>query len=163
MQANHRLAMNENDQVRAVSQATGVKSANSVGGRPFLKIVTRSTALGFAFAAASLEALRSTPDGFAFHVSAMTFVAAAAGAGLTFGYWRLVARSRRWARWGNFFLALAGVALFFYPLRFVSSAKLPDIGVGLFVAACAISFGGWLLYRVGQFLKADSLTVEDEE
>jgi len=144
--------------------ATGpVPGSSSLGDARFFKIVTRSTALGFAFAAASIEALRSTPDGFVFQLSAATLAAGVAGALLTFGYWKLVVRSRRSARWGNVFLALAGSALFFYPLRFVSTRKLPDIAIGLFVAACAISFGAWLLYRVGQFLKADSATVKDDQ
>jgi len=138
-------------------------SGENVGPGFFYRIVTWSTALAFAFAGASIESLRSTRDGFTFHISVATFGAAVVGGGLSLLYWKLAARNRKAARLANIFLALAMMGLFLYPLRFVPVAKLPDIAIGLFVAACAISTGAFMLYKFGRFLETDSREAESKE
>jgi hypothetical protein len=130
--------------------------SESRSSRDFFKIASLGTALGFGAAAASAASLRSSPTGFSFQITAGTFVAFAIGAAIALIYWKLVASNSKAARRGSFFLALAGVGLFLYPLRFVPAGNLHDLAVGLILATCALSIVGFLLWRVKRFLDTDS-------
>jgi hypothetical protein len=129
--------------------------------RVFFKIASLGTALGFGAAAASTESLRSSPGGFSFQITAGTFVAFAVGAAIALVYWKLVASNSKAARRSSFLLALAGVGLFLYPLRFVPASNLRDLTVGLILAAGALSIVGLLLWRVKRFLDKDSKQADD--
>ena len=107
--------------------------------RVFFKIASISTALGFGCAAASTASLRSSPVGFSFQISAATFVAFAVGAAVAMIYWKLVASNSKAARRASFLIALAGVGLFLYPLRFVPASNLRDLTIGLILATIALS------------------------
>ena len=133
--------------------------------RVFFKIASLGTALGLGAAAASTASLRSSAVGFSFQLSAGTFVAFAIGAAIALIYWKLVASNSKAARRGSILLALAGVGLFLYPLRFVPAGNLHDLIIGLILATCALSIAGFLLWRVKRFLDMDSkqADVRDEQ
>ena len=137
---------------------TGVEKSDSESrsSRDFFKIASVGTALGFGAAAASAASLRSSPTGFSFQVTAGTFVAFAIGGAVALIYWKLVASNSKAARRGSFLLALAGVGLFLYPLRFVPAGNLHDLIIGLILATGALSIAGFLLWRVKRFLDMDS-------
>jgi hypothetical protein len=127
------------------------------------KIVLGSTALGLGCMAATLEALRPSAAGFGFSVSAWTFVAFAIGLGAGLLYWKLEAGSRLVGRVANAVLLLGGVAGFLYPLRFVPEDKMTDIGIGLGLAVCALSLGGFMLWRLKSFFDKDNDAVESKK
>ena len=130
--------------------------SESRSSRDFYRIASLGTALGFGAAAASTASLRSSPVGFSFQLSPATFIAFAVGAAVGLIYWKLVASNSKAARRASFLIALAGVGLFLYPLRFVPAGNLHDLIIGLILAACALSIVGFLLWRVKRFLDTDS-------
>jgi hypothetical protein len=130
--------------------------SESKSSRDFFKIASLGTALGFGAAAASTASLRSSPVGFSFQLSAATFVAFMVGAAVALVYWKLVASNSRAARRASLLIALAGVGLFLYPLRFVPAGNLLDLIIGLILATCALSLVGFLLWQVKRFLDTDS-------
>jgi hypothetical protein len=124
--------------------------------RVLLRIASLSTAFGLGCAVASLQALRWNASGLSFHFSSGTLAAFALGAAVALIYWRAAANSPLAARRGSVGLAIIGVGLFLYPLRFVSAGKLPEIMAGLGVAIVALSIVGFMLWRVGRFLESDA-------
>jgi ABC-type uncharacterized transport system permease subunit len=154
MKANEALKPTE------VLEMTPPEAAQS---RSFFIIVRGSTALALGCMAAVLEALRRDADGFTIHVSAGTFVAFAAGFAAGLYFWKMAARSLLAARVGIALLLLAGLGGFLYPLRFVPSDKRADIATGLFVAACAVSTGAVLLWKMKRFFDKDAAAAETEK
>jgi hypothetical protein len=140
-----------------------VKIAESNSSRVFFKIAALSTALGFGAAAASTASLRSSPVGFSFQLSARTFVAFVIGAAVALIYWKLVAQESRAARRASLLIALGGVGLFLYPLRFVPAGNLHDLAVGLILAACALSLVGFLIWRITRLLDAETRQADAAE
>ncbi|HWY78609.1 MAG TPA: hypothetical protein VN281_23540 [Verrucomicrobiae bacterium] len=136
--------------------------------KDLFKVMKFSTALAFGALLASLESLRSSPAGFSFQLSYKTLLAFLIGAGIAMAYWSLVLRCGAVARRtgvvvGTILLALFGIGAFLYPLRFVPREKLPDILIGLGLAACALSGVGGLLWGARRFLNADSQATEEKE
>jgi hypothetical protein len=132
------------------------------------KVMAISTALAFGALLASLESLRSGVAGFSFQVSLRTLLAFLVGGGMALGYWRVVLKSGDAVRRtglvaGTVLLVLLGIGAFLYPLRFVSRDKLPDILVGLGLAACALSIVGGLLWLAHKFLSQDSSSQDEKE
>jgi len=120
-----------------------------------------ATTLGCGALAASLEALHAGATGFYFTLSWRTGVIFVCGAALVLWVWKIVLNEadtprQRFARRGvkGLLLASAGAA-FLYPLRFVPKYKLPEIAIGLGLAACALSIIGYFLVRARRFLDAD--------
>jgi hypothetical protein len=111
-------------------------------------------------AGASVESLRSTASGLSFQVSLGTVVGFIIGTAIGLLYWHIAANSAVAARRGSWVLAIAGVGLFLYPLRFVPAEKLPEIAIGLSTAAVALSIAGILISRVGRFLDGDERETE---
>jgi hypothetical protein len=136
---------------------TEVETRNT---REFFKIASVSTAIGFGCGVGSLQSLHWGPAGLMFQVSAGTFVAFAIGAAVGLLYWRAVTSGARSARNGSKWLLLGGVALFFYPLRFVPAEKLPDIAIGLALAVTALSTVACMLWQVKRFLDHDTQEFE---
>jgi hypothetical protein len=137
--------------------------SESKSSRDFFRIAAACTALGFGAAAASAASLRSSPTGFSFQITAGTFIAFAIGAAVALLYWKLVASNSKSARRSSVLLALAGVGLFLYPLRFVPAGNLHDLMIGLILATCALSIVGFLLWRVKRFLDTDSQQADAAE
>ena len=127
-----------------------------------------STALAFGAALASLESLRRDAGGFSFQVSLRTLLAFLVGGGIALAYWLVVLKSRAASQRSGLVvstvvLLLLGVGAFLYPLRFVSRDKLPDILIGLGLAACALSIVGGLLWLAHRFLSRDSSNQDEKE
>lgn len=132
-------------------------------------VIIVGTAIGFAFMAASLEALRSSPSGFSFQISARTFLAFILGGVAVFPFWKIVFnlvsgnRQRKRHVVAALFLLLIGIAAFLYPTRFVPKEKLKDLYTGLSIAVCALSGVASLLIMAGRFFQADERREELEE
>jgi hypothetical protein len=126
------------------------------------------TALGCGAMAASLEALRAGSAGFYFALSWRTGIIFACGAALILWVWKIVLdesdtpRQRMARRVAKGLLFASAGAAFLYPLRFVPKSKLPEIAMGLGLAACALSIVGFLLIRARRFLEADERRNEGE-
>jgi peptidoglycan/LPS O-acetylase OafA/YrhL len=146
--------MNQTEPLKAVT--TDLESdAGSDSSRTFFRIASLGTAIGFGCAAASTESLRSSPAGFSFQITAGTFVAFAIGAAIAIFYWRLVVHNSPAVRRSSVLLALGGVGLFLYPLRFMPSRNLPELAIGLVSATLALSLVAFLLWKVKRFLDSD--------
>jgi hypothetical protein len=155
-----------------ISNSISSLNPNTVGGksdseahssRVFFKIAALSTALGFGAAAASTASLRSSPVGFSFQLSAGTFIAFAVGAAIALVYWKLVASNSKAARRASLLIALAGVGLFLYPLRFVPAGNMHDLAVGLILAAGVLSLVGFLIWRITRLLDAETRQADAAE
>jgi hypothetical protein len=123
--------------------------------KTFFRFASISTAIGFGCAAASTESLRSNPAGFSFQITVGSFVAFAIGAAIAIFYWRLVAHNSPAVRRFSFLVALCGVGLFLYPLRFMPSRNLPELAIGLVSATLALSLVAFLLWKVKCYLDRD--------
>jgi hypothetical protein len=138
-----------------------IEHTESASDRLFFGIVSNSSALAFGAVFASLQALGKSAYGFTFHVSIWTAVAGFVGAALGLGYWKIVsldttAKSHWLLRIASIIMALAGVAAFLYPLRFVATDALLEIARGLATAVVALSAVGIMLLRIKTFLDRDS-------
>jgi hypothetical protein len=131
------------------------------GDRELLRVMVLGTSLASGAMASSLEALHAGPTGFYFTLSWRTGVVFVCGAALVLWVWKVVLnetdtpRQRLARRVAKGLLVLSAAAAFLYPLRFVPKSKLPEIAIGLGMAACALSIVGYLLLRVRRFLEAD--------
>jgi hypothetical protein len=125
------------------------------------KIASWSTALCLGASAASLASLYKSEDGFAFRISAGTFVAFALGATAGFLYWKLVSRrsvlkTSSFPKAASILLLLAGIGMFLYPMRFVATEKLTDAFVGITAGAFALSLVALILLRIKRALDEDT-------
>jgi len=126
------------------------------------------TTLGCGAMAGSLEALHAGAAGFYFVFSWRTGIIFVCGAAIVLWVWKIVLNEtdtpgQRFARRVvKGLLLLSAAAAFLYPLRFVPKAKLPEIAIGLGLAACALSIVGYLLLRARRFLEADERETERE-
>ena len=145
--------------------------------RTLFRIMTFSIALSFGALIASLVSLQHNPLGFHFVFDAWTlvsFVLAAVAAG---SYWSLLVKFKPKAgqstatRRGNMIrlilkavpLLVVGFLGFLYPLKFVSSPeKKLEIAQGLGLAIFALSFQGFLLWRVTRFIDPPQTDSRDE-
>ncbi len=142
-------------------------SAQSRNERDIRRIMIAGTAIGFGFMAASLEALRPSPNGFTFQITARTFLAFALGVAAVIPFWKvafgLVTGNRTRSRhvWAALLLLVVGVAAFLYPTRFVPSEKRHDLYIGLVLAVFALSVLASILVMIGRFLEADAANTQE--
>lgn len=132
----------------------------SASTRLLLRIIAWSTAIAFGAAVASAQALQLTPGGFSFKLSIGTGIAFALGIVITLVFWRVVASGRSGVWKGSLLLLVMGAGLFLYPLRFIPARILPEVGVGLIAAICALSILGFLFWRVTRFFESDEQAEE---
>lgn len=85
----------------------------------------------------------------------MTPVAFVIGALISVLYWKVVLKNKRGTRLASWLMALAGVGMFLYPLRFIPGDKLHDMAVGLVFAVIALSGVAGLLMMMKKFLSED--------
>jgi hypothetical protein len=141
---------------------------DTAGERALLRVMILGTTLGCAAMAASLEALHAAASGFYFVLSWRTPLIFICVAALTLWVWKIVLneddtpRQRLLRRIVKGLLLASAGAAFLYPLRFVPKSKLPEIAIGLGLAACALSIVGFLLLRARKFLEADERETEQE-
>jgi hypothetical protein len=128
------------------------------------RVVIGSSALGLGTLLASLTGLGQGDDALKFHLDLWALPAFLAGAGLAASYWWLVFRlgagadgrsSRRVLYVSSGFLLLLALAVFLYPLRFVSAEKRHDVLIGLAVAIGALSCVGFMIRTVVRMLEEE--------
>jgi hypothetical protein len=127
----------------------------------FFKIASYSTALAFGAALASDQALIKDASGFSFNLTMGTPAAFVVGFAVGLIYWRIVLAGSTGGRTvllriSSFLLLLGGVAAFLYPLRFLPAEKLPEVFVGLFTAAVALSLVAFVLWRFKKFFEQEA-------
>ena len=131
----------------SIDPATGHKLT-----RDFYRVAVLGSALSFGILGATLESLHSSVAGFGFDLDWGTAIAFVVGFALTLLYWKLVLQNARVNRRASWVLALVGIVLFLYPLRFIPKDRLPDMAEGLVLAAIALGGAGSLIYMVGKNL-----------
>jgi hypothetical protein len=143
------------------TSAADDKSAESTA---FFRIASVSTALALGCAAVVLQAMGQGTGGFSFRFSYGSVAAFAIGAAGGLFYWKVAVEKLRAKFRKSFFVgtAVAGLAMFLYPLRFVPREKLPDIAIGLTVAICVVSSGGIILWQIGKALRAEEKSTEKD-
>jgi multidrug transporter EmrE-like cation transporter len=123
--------------------------------RDFYRLVSISSAFSFGILAATLQSLHRTAAGFSLDPNLMTPVAFVIGALISVLYWKVVLKNKRGTRLASWLMALAGVGMFLYPLRFIPGDKLHDMAVGLVFAVIALSGVAGLLMMMKKFLSED--------
>ena len=125
--------------------------------RPVFRIIIYCLSLAFAVMVASLEALRPSPNGFAFQVSWRTWLTFFIGAAFFVMCFKMIflspSKKRRVAALVP--VVMTGFAGFLYPLRFVPAEKHGALFLGLGLAVCFLSAIGGMLYAISRFLNAD--------
>jgi len=137
-----------------------VKNATTTGqpvDRTFDRIAVVSTVLGFAAVLGSAACLERGADQgltFSWHWRALIWMALGAAAALRL--WQLLERAqadgtgKAAAQLKRFCagLMIGAVAVFVYPVLFVSSEHFNDVLTGLSLAAGVLTFVGWMISRV---------------
>lgn len=139
------------------------EAVDTVERSPFLRwIMIGSSALGMGCLLASLTVLDLGKGGIEFHWSNYALLAFPAGALLAAGYWLLVFRlgdqdqttsGRRVLFGSSIFMLVFAVAVFMYPLRFITPEKRSDVLIGLTVAIGALSCVGYMIRTVVKMLE----------
>ena len=139
-----------------VNNANEPTQAQEMGS--LLRVAAVCTALCLGCAVASLQALAISGTQISFHFSFGTLAAFAAGFVAALLYWKFAIRDlkARHQKAAVLVMAVFGVAMFLYPLRFVPKEKRHEIAIGLGTAAIALSLVGFLLWRLMRFLNADA-------
>ena len=134
--------------------------------RDFFRIVTISTAIGFAGVGGSLASLSSTPRGLIFTFGPGVVFAAVLGAVLGWLYWKLILRlssadqngrgnvRKFWYIGGA--AVLLGIVAFLYPARFVARENMREVLEGLIMAFAVLAFVAFLFWRAVRFFNEDS-------
>jgi hypothetical protein len=144
----------------------------TTGSSTLFRIAGVGASLAFGTMVASLFALKSRPDGFAFELNAITIVAFVAAAALGWFYWRMIARMAaepgRQPRQKKFVvfsigLVLVGLVSFLYPLKFIPKEKRKDVFIGLALAAGCITGVAFVMMKVKKFLDADLKRSEEDD
>jgi hypothetical protein len=131
--------------------------SESQNDRALNNILVYGFSLAFGLVIASLQALRSTPSGFAILISGWTLLALLFGAALTFPCFWVIVRSRSHAlrRGALTLVSLLGLGAFFYPMRVVPREKYTPVFIGLFAAVTALSVVAGLLLMLHRFFERD--------
>jgi hypothetical protein len=123
------------------------------------RVMMLGSSLTAGFATASLQALQPS---FSFQISFKTLVAFGLGFVALLAYWRIFFSSsdspgqKRLRVIASILLALAGVAGFLYPLRFIAPNNHAEVAAGLGLAFCALAGVTVLLFWCKRFLDEDT-------
>jgi len=122
------------------------------------RIIVYSLSLAFGLLAASSQALRRTPTGFAIELSWRSLVALLIGAAITLPCFLVVVHSRRkyLRRAALGLVTLLGLTAFFYPMRVVPQENYRPVLTGLAVAVGALSVLGCMLLLLHRFFERDA-------
>jgi hypothetical protein len=144
----------------------------STDSNALFRIAGVGASLAFGAMVASLFALKSVPDGFAFELNAKAVIAFLAAATFAGFYWRMIVRmasdrapERRKKKFVAFSvgLVLVGLVSFLYPLKFIAREKRKDVFIGLALAAGCITGVGFVMMKVKRFLDADLKRSEEDD
>lgn len=121
-----------------------------------------STSLALALAYAWLGGFVRQPNGdFTFHWRWLVLVWAVIGFGSAIYCWRQIwppgnrAVTHGGIVRGVFVLAIPGIWWLILPLRAQSGQHLWEVVIGLTAAALVLSFGAWLIFRLGKAFEDD--------
>jgi hypothetical protein len=162
-----RTVMTKGDQATkgapvAVSETSADEKKND---RVFFWFAGGSVSLAFGVLSATLASAHQSPSGFVFRAGGGAWVAFALGAAGGLLVWRIVsdtspARASLVLRATLILLLLGGLATFLYPLRFLQTQTLIDVGYGLATGVVALTCLGLILWRIKRALDRD--TTENE-
>jgi hypothetical protein len=124
----------------------------------FKRFMAVSTALSLGVAYGWLAGfVRDTNGGLNFHWRWQIFLWAFIGLASTFYFWRKVwpppnrpPAARKDIVVGSIALALPGLWWLIFPLRSLSGAHFWNVVEGLSIAACVLTFGAWMIIRLGR-------------
>lgn len=147
-------------------------NSNSGNASTLFKIAGIGASLAFGAMVATLFALKSAPNGFAFEINIGTVVSFFAAAAFAWSYWRMVERmatdknpQKRRKKFIVFSigLVLVGLVSFAYPMKFIPAEKRGDVFVGLALAFACITGVGMVMWKVKKFLDADLKRSEEND
>ena len=125
----------------------------------FKRIVVWSTALGFATALGSMAAVQHSPGrGFEFGWNWSIPIWMCVGALISWKFWNAAlefgdrvtpGNKRNFAIYCALFVAL-GIGEVLYPIRFVDRAVWMELAKGLLTAACFLSTGAFIIFKIGR-------------
>lgn len=145
---------------------------NSGSTGTLFRIAGVGASLAFGAMVASLFALKSVPNGFAFELNVGAILAFFAAATFAWFYWRMVERmamekapqkQKRKFIIFSLGLVLVGLVSFAYPMKFIPAEKRPDVLIGLALAFACITGVGFVMWKVKRFLDADLKRSENNE
>ena len=131
--------------------------ASSGNASTLFKIAGIGASLGFGVMVATLFALKSVPNGFAFELNAGTIISFFAAAAFAWFYWKMVERmatekapQQRKKKFVVFSigLVLVGLVSFAYPMKFIPPEKRADVFIGLALATACVTGVGVVMWKV---------------
>lgn len=132
------------------------------GDLAFRRMFSVSTAASLALAYGWLAGYVRQPNGdLTFHWRWMVLIWAFIGFVSTIYFWRKVwppgnrATTRKGIIEGTIALALPGIWWLIFPLRSQSGEHLREVLAGLIAAAIVLSFGAWMIFRLGRAFEKD--------
>ena len=127
------------------------------GDLAFRRMVSVSTAASLALAYGWLAGFVRQPNGdLTFHWRWMVLIWALIGFFSTFYFWRKIwppgnrMATRKGIIEGTIVLVLPGIWWLIFPLRSQSGQHLRQVLAGLIAAAIVLSFGAWMIFRLGR-------------
>ncbi|MEI6356943.1 MAG: hypothetical protein WCP53_07560 [Verrucomicrobiota bacterium] len=127
-------------------------------------VIIGSSAFGAGMLLASLTGLEQGASGLEFHVRLLSVPAFIVGSVVASAYWWLVFHlgagkddrsARRQLHAASGLILLLALAVFMYPLRFVTPEKRDDVLIGLAIAVGALSCVGFMIRTVVRMLEEE--------
>jgi hypothetical protein len=139
-----------------------VVDVESMNERDFVRIAAASTGIAFGAMFAAIDAFHWDASGFAFRFSSRVVIAFVIGAIVGLFYWNLVSRdgarpSSLLSRAVTVVLLVGAFGACLYPLRYVSPETLSEVLQGLGTAMVALTFLGFILWRIKKSLDQDAI------
>jgi len=142
-----------------------LSTADTLERSPALRwVIIGSSAFGAGMLFASLTGLEQGESGLEFHVRLLSVPAFIVGSVVASAYWWLVFHlgagkddrsSRRQLHAASGLILLLALAVFMYPLRFVTPEKRDDVLIGLAIAVGALSCVGFMIRTVVRMLEEE--------
>ena len=142
--------------------------------RLMVRLVSLSTASGFAGMLGSLACLSRGPNGrLLIGWSPWSLLLGAIGFAAGLGFWRLLWRAeaeqdpahpirRRLVQY-SIGLGVVAFSCFVYPIRFVDPVRRREVFLGLIMAIAVLTFVGWLIFQAIRWVSSNELKDGESE